>query len=70
MIKAEATVRHAIRNAMASTSDITGLRAGPGCDRLVDALVVSLLDPTVSQAIHDLAKVQAISSDASARSYR
>jgi hypothetical protein len=29
MTKAEATVRHAIRNAMASTSDLTGLRAGP-----------------------------------------
>jgi len=55
MTKAEATVRHAIRNAMASTSDLTGLHAGPACDRLVDAILISLLDPLVSSAIHELA---------------
>ena len=61
MIHAEATVKHAIRNAMTSTSDFTGLRAGPGCDRLVEAILDSLLDPLVSRALRDLvlAKVEA-----------
>jgi hypothetical protein len=35
MNKAEETVKHAIRNAMTSTSGDTGLRAGAACDRLV-----------------------------------
>jgi len=56
MTKAESTVRHAIRNAMASTSDLTGLRTGPACDRLVDAILANLLDPLVSSAIRELAK--------------
>jgi hypothetical protein len=34
MTEAEATVRHAIRIAMASTSELTGLRAGPVVDPL------------------------------------
>ena len=55
MTQAEATVRHAIRNAMASTSDVTGLRAGSACDRLVDAILANLREPQVSQAIRDLA---------------
>jgi hypothetical protein len=55
LVESEATVRHAIRNAMTSTSDFTGLRAGPAWDRLVDAILTSLLDPVVSQAIGDLA---------------
>jgi hypothetical protein len=55
MTEAEATVRHAIVNAMTSTSDFTGLRAGQACDRLVDAIVTSLLDPKVIQAICNLA---------------
>ncbi len=58
MTKAEATVKHAIRNAMASTSDLTGLRAGPACDRLVDAILISLLDPLVSSALHELANTE------------
>jgi hypothetical protein len=58
MTKAETTVRHAIRNAMASTSDLTGLHAGPACDRLVDAILISLLDPLVSSAIHELANTE------------
>jgi hypothetical protein len=58
MTKAEVTVRHAIRNAMASTSDLTGLRAGPACDRLVDAILASLLDPLVSSAIRELADTE------------
>jgi hypothetical protein len=48
MTEAEATVRHAIRNAMASTSELTGLRAGPVVDRLVDAILVSLLKPAAA----------------------
>ena len=59
MIEAEVTVRHAIRNAMTSTSDFTGLRAGPGCDRLVDAIIASLLDPSVIRAIRELALAKA-----------
>jgi len=55
MTEAEATVRHAIVNAMTSTSDFTGLRAGQACDRLIDAIVASLLDPRVRQAICNLA---------------
>ena len=54
MIQAEATVKHAIRNAMTLTSDFTGLRAGPGCDRLVEAILDGLLDPLVSRALRDL----------------
>ena len=58
--KAEATVRHAIANAMMTSGD-TGLRAGPGCDRLMDAIVARLLDPLVNRAVRDLvlAKVEA-----------
>ena len=46
---------------MTATSDITGLHAGAACDRLVEALLVSLIDPVVSQALRDLvrAKVEA-----------
>ena len=55
MNQAERTVKHAIVNAMTSTSDFTGLRAGPACDRLVDAIITSLLDPQVKRAICDLA---------------
>ena len=55
MTKAEAMVRHAIVNALVSTTGFTGLRAGPAVDRLVDALLSSLLDPQVTQAIRDLA---------------
>jgi hypothetical protein len=58
MTEAEATVRHAIRNAMTSTSELTGLRAGPVVDRLVDAILTSLLDPPVSSAIRELAKAK------------
>ena len=54
MTQAEATVKHAIRNAMNETVDLTGLRAGPACDRLVDAIVTSPLDPLVSRALRDL----------------
>jgi hypothetical protein len=53
MTEAEATVRHAIANAMMTSGD-TGLRAGPGCDRLMDAIIASLLDPPVSRAVRDL----------------
>ena len=60
MTAAEATVRHAIMNAMTSTSDVTGLRAGPACDRLVDAILTNLLDSEVSQAIRDLAAASAV----------
>jgi hypothetical protein len=60
MTEAEAAVRHAIRNAMTSTSDVTGLRAGPACDRLVDEILTSLLDPGVSQAIRDLSGASAV----------
>jgi hypothetical protein len=58
MTKAEATVRHAIRNAMASTSDLSGLRPGPACNRLVDAILVSLLDRLVSSAFRELTKAE------------
>jgi hypothetical protein len=59
MPKAEATVRHAIRDAMTSTSELTGLRAGPVADRLVDAILSGLLDPPVSTAIRELANTEA-----------
>ena len=39
---------------MNETVDLTGLRAGPACDRLVDAIVTSPLDPLVSRALRDL----------------
>jgi hypothetical protein len=59
--EAEATVKHAIRNAMNETVDLTGLRAGPAVDRLVDAIVANLLDPQVKRAICNLppSKVEA-----------
>jgi hypothetical protein len=59
MTEAEATIRHAIVNALTSTSDLIGLRAGPGCDRLVDAITASLLDPRVSRAVRDLTRAGA-----------
>jgi hypothetical protein len=34
---------------MNETVDLTGLRAGPACDRLVDAIRTSLLDPLVAR---------------------
>lgn len=55
MTQAEATVRHAIRNAMNETVDLTGLRAGPAVDGLIDAILGRLLDPQVRSAIRDLA---------------
>jgi hypothetical protein len=55
MSDAERVARHAIRNAMTATSDVTGLRAGPGVDRLVDQILVELLSPPVRWAILDLA---------------
>jgi hypothetical protein len=58
LTQAEATIKHAIRNAMTATSEITGLRAGPACDRLVEALFVSLLDPLVSRALGDLVRAK------------
>jgi hypothetical protein len=53
MTEAEATVRDAIANAM-MISGYTGLRAGPSCDRLIDAIIGSLLDPLVARAVRDL----------------
>ncbi len=53
--KAEAAIKHAIRNAMNETVDFTGLRAGPGVDRLVDAILNRLLDPHVHWAVRELA---------------
>jgi hypothetical protein len=55
MSEAEQVARHAIRNAMTATSDVTGLRAGPGVDRLVDAILLELLSPSVRWAILNLA---------------
>ena len=55
MSDAERVVRHAIRNAMTSTSDLTGLRAGPGVDSLVDAILRELLAEPVRWAILSLA---------------
>ena len=45
---------------MNETVDLTGLRAGLACDRLIDAIVTNLLDPLVSRALRDLvlAKVE------------
>jgi hypothetical protein len=45
---------------MNETVELTGLRAGPACDRLIDAIVTNLLDPLVSRALRDLvlAKVE------------
>jgi hypothetical protein len=54
MSDAERVARHAIRNAMTATSDLTGLRAGPAVDRLVDAILVELLSPSARWAILDL----------------
>jgi hypothetical protein len=55
MTNAERTVRHAIRNAMTTTSDLTGLRAGPGVDRLVDQILMDLLSASARWAILELA---------------
>jgi hypothetical protein len=65
MTKAEAAVVHAIRNALTSTSDVTGLRAGSGCDRLVEAILANLREPQVIQALRDLAAASAAGRDRS-----
>ena len=39
---------------MSETVDLTGLRAGSACDRLIDVIVTNLLDPLVSRALRDL----------------
>ena len=59
MNEAEATVRHAIVNAITATSDITGLRGGPAVNRLVNEIVINLLDdPRVIRAVRQLANTK------------
>jgi hypothetical protein len=53
--QAETTARHAIRNAIHETVDLTGLCAGPDVGRFADAIFGSLLHPLVRWAIGGLA---------------
>lgn len=45
-----ATVRTAIRDALAKTSHITGLRHGDKAEAIVEAIIAEIHDPTIAWA--------------------
>jgi hypothetical protein len=55
MDDAEATVKFAIRNAIADTAHVTGVRAGDASKQLVQAIHKGVLDPAVRRARLELA---------------
>jgi hypothetical protein len=54
MTDAEATVRAAILEALASNADQTGLIAGPATEQVVDAIVEGLVAPETVWATREL----------------
>lgn len=54
MPDAEATLKFAIRDAIAMTAADTGLRAGAASEKLVDAVFQSITDKATAWAIKEL----------------
>jgi hypothetical protein len=52
MSDAKATVRFAIRDAIAETAHLTGLRAGTASERLIDAIYREITSPHLRWATH------------------
>lgn len=54
MTDAEATARFALLDAIAATASETGVRAGPGAEKLVDALLAAVREPATAWAFRAL----------------